>query len=311
MLNTKRKIVITGATGFIGRKLCRTLFENGNDITVFSRNINMAKRVLPYLYNFVEWDYRNPRLWQNELENKDAVIHLAGTNVFGKRWDANYKHDIYESRESATRNLVNSISVLKNKPEVFISSSAVGYYGDYGNEPVTEDSDPGNDFLAGVCKAWEYEASLVENSGIRRVSIRTGIIISPEDGALKKMLLPFRFFAGGPLGNGNQWFPWIHIEDILRIYLFALDNDKLQGPVNGTAPNPVTMKEFAKTLGRVLNRPSIFHVPEFLLKLTVGEGALTILASQKVIPQKLAGLSFNFNYEFLEPALTSFGLHYF
>jgi hypothetical protein len=302
---TKKHIVITGATGLIGRSLCTFLKNKGDEITVFTRDIENGKKVLPLITSFVEWNYRKPELWQDELNGKDAVIHLAGANVFGKRWSAKYKRIILESRKNATRNLVSAISGIKNKPGVFISSSAIGYYGNQGSQIITEDSPAGNDFLAHVCKVWEKEASLVEKSGVRRVSIRTGIVLSTEEGALKKMLPAFRLFAGGPLGNGNQWVPWIHLDDLIQIYLFSLDNNKISGGVNASSPNPVTMNEFSKTLGKVLHRPSLFPVPEFVLKFAVGEGAQPILSSQRVIPKKLLDNSFQFKYNHLEPALSS------
>ena len=299
-----RKIIITGATGLIGRELCRKLHEEGDEVTVFTRGIRKGKEVLPYLKNFVEWDYDKPGLWKNELNGKDAVIHLAGANVFGERWTRGYKRTIMDSRRAGTKNLVDSIGITRNKPKIFISSSAVGYYGDKGDEVLTEDSGSGADFLASVCRSWEYEAQQVEKFGVRRVSIRTGIVLSSKEGALKKMLLPFKLFAGGSIGNGKQWFPWIHIEDIIGAYLFALNNE-ISGVLNGTAPNPVTMQEFAKTLGKVLHRPSFFSVPEFVLQMAVGEGAESILSSLRVMPQKLIESSFQFKYEYLEPALIS------
>jgi hypothetical protein len=300
----RRKIAITGATGLIGRELCRKLHEEGDEVTVFTRGIKKGKELFPYLTDFVEWDYNKPELWKNELNGKDTVVHLAGANIFGERWTNSYKRTIMDSRKSATKILVDSIGELKNKPKTFISSSAVGYYGDKGNDIITEESPSGTDFLSMVCRSWEFEAKQVEKFGVRRVSIRTGIVLSSKEGALKKMLLPFRLFAGGSIGKGDQWFPWIHIEDIINVYLFVLNNE-ISGVLNGTSPNPVTMREFAKTLGKVLHRPSFFTVPEFVLKLAVGEGAQSILSSLRVIPQKLIKNSFKFKYDHLEPALTS------
>jgi uncharacterized protein len=299
-----RKIIITGATGLIGRELCRKLHENGDEVTVFTREIKKGKEIFPYLTNFVEWDYNKPELWNNELNGKDAIIHLAGANIFGKRWSSSYKRTIMKSRRTATKNLVDSIGIINSRPKIFISSSAVGYYLGNGNEELTEESPSGTDFLSLVCRSWEYEAMQVEKFGVRRVSIRTGIVLSSKEGALKKMLLPFKLFAGGHIGKGNQWFPWIHIDDIINVYLFALNNE-IRGALNGTSPNPVTMREFAKTLGKVLDRPSFFTVPEFVLKLAVGEGAQSILSSLRVIPQKLIKNSFQFKYEYLEAALNS------
>lgn len=299
-----KKIIITGATGLIGRELCKKLHVDGDEVTVFTRDIKKGKEILPYLNNFVEWDYNKPELWEDELNGKDAIIHLAGANIFGKRWTDIYQRTIMESRISATKNLVDSIGRINSKPKIFISSSAVGYYGDKGEEVITEESPSGTDFLSNVCRSWEHEAMQVEKFGVRRVSIRTGVVLSSKEGALKKMLLPFKLFAGGSIGTGNQWFPWIHIEDIINVYLFALNNE-VAGALNGTSPNPVTMKEFARTLGKTLHRPSFLTVPEFVLKLAVGEGAQSILASLRVIPQRLINNLFQFKYDKLEAALNS------
>ena len=302
---SQKNIVITGATGLIGQSLCAALTKIGHDVTVFTRDVKKGRKFLPYIDNFVELNYRRPELWADELNGKDAIIHLAGANVFGKRWSDNYKSTIMESRKIATRNMVNACANLSVKPGVFITSSAVGFYGDRSDQLLTEESPSGNDFLANVCKVWENESSQIDRLGIRRVNIRTGIVLSLDDGALKKMIVPFKLFLGGPLGNGKQWFPWIHIEDLVNIYLFTLNNTNISGPVNAVSPNPVTMNEFAKTLGNILHRPSIFKVPEFVLKLAVGQGAQTILASQRVIPQKLIAHSFEFKYINLQKALNS------
>jgi uncharacterized protein len=299
-----RKILITGATGLIGRELCRKLYEMGDEITVFTREIRKGKKILPYLNKFVEWDYSKPELWKNEIDGNDAIIHLAGANVSDKRWTDSYKRTIMRSRKIATKSIIDAIEMINNKPKIFIASSAVGYYRDNGNEVITEESASGTDFLSNVCRSWEYEAMQVEKLGVRRVSIRTGIALSSKEGALKKMLVPFKLFLGGSIGNGEQWFPWVHIDDIIGIYLFALNNE-ISGALNGTAPNPVMMKEFASTLGEVIHRPSIIKVPEFALKIALGEGAQPILCSLRVIPKALIQNSFKFKYEFLKPALLS------
>ncbi len=299
------KIVITGATGLIGRSLCERLTNRGDEVTGFTRDVDKAKNLLPQVKNLVEWDYKNPDKWQNEINNVDAVIHLAGANLFGKRWNENYKRRILESRQISTRNLVNAIANVRNKPSTFICSSAVGIYGNRGDQTLTEKSAPGNDFLGQVCKTWEEEAAKVESCGMRRVSIRTGIVLSTKEGALKQMLLPFKLFVGGPLGNGRQWFPWIHIDDLINTFLFSLDNPNINGAVNGVSPNPVSMNEFAKTLGKVLHRPSFFKVPVFALKIVLGEFANSINTSIKAIPEKLNQNNFNFKNGKLESALNN------
>jgi uncharacterized protein (TIGR01777 family) len=298
-----KKIIITGATGFIGKKLSKALIERGEQLTIFTQSLEKGKTEIPNAYDYVRWDYNNPGEWEKHLNGKDAVIHLAGANLFGRRWNKEYKKTIMESREIGTRNIVEAISKAEKKPPVFICSSAVGYYGDSGNSTLTEDSPNGNDFLASVCMRWESSAAEVEKLGVRRVSIRTGLILSIEEGALKKMLLPFKLFIGGSLGDGKQWFPWIHVDDIIGIYLYALDNVNLKGSVNAAAPNPVRMKEFARTLGKTLHKPSFFSVPEFVLRVVLGEFAYAVTASLKVTPQKLKDMNYKFKFERLEDAL--------
>jgi uncharacterized protein (TIGR01777 family) len=298
------KIIITGATGVIGRKLCKALISGKNDLFIFSRNKDFSKKIIPYAKEYIEWDYNKIETWENYLVDSSVIIHLAGTNVFGKRWNENYKNQIMLSRVISTRNIVNAIGSLNSKPECFICSSAVGYYGNGLNQILTEESPAGNDFLAEVCRAWEAEAEKVENFGVRRASLRTGIVLSNEGGALKQMILPFKLFIGGPLGNGKQWFPWIHVDDIINAYVFAINNRMVSGAVNAVAPNPVTMKVFADGMGNLLRRPSLFSVPKIALKLLVGEAADTVLASQRVIPKKLLKLDFKFKFETIIAALT-------
>ena len=234
----------------------------------------------------VEWNYQHPEQWKSKLENTDAVIHLAGINLFSKRWNDEFKRAVLESREVSTKNLVEAIKSCTNKPEVFISASGIGYYGDCGETILNENSPKGNDFLADVCEVWENESENVEASGVRSVQVRTGLVLSPEDGALKQMLPAFKLFVGGPLGNGKQWSSWLHIDDIVGIYLHAIDNKNLSGAVNAASPNPVRMNEFANTLGKVLKRPSLFPVPKFILRLIVGEAAEVVTASQRIDPRK-------------------------
>lgn len=299
----KKNIIVTGATGFIGQKLTNKLLELNYNVTIFSRNTKKAKLLLPNAFDYVEWNYLAPELWKNKINNADTIIHLSGTNLFEKRWDNNFKKQILESRQTSTRNLVSAIKHSNNKPKVFISSSAIGIYGDRGNNILFENSQPGVDFLSRVCKVWESEAQIVENYGVRSVRVRTGLVLSSKEGALKQMLVPFKFFVGGSLGNGKQWLSWIHINDIINIYLKAIGDDKVTGSINAVSPNPVTMSEFATTLGKVLKRPSLFKVPKFILKIAIGEAANIITASQKVSPNKLLDLGYHFEFSNLEDAL--------
>lgn len=298
-----KKIIITGATGLIGKKLCQALFDRGDEVTVFSRNIQAAKKKLPFINNFIEWNYNEPNEWKNHLDGKDAIVHLAGVNLFSKRWNEDFKKKIIDSREVSTKNLVEAINDCKNKPEVFVSASGVGFYGDGKEKILKEDSQNGNDFLAEVCEIWERESQKAGDYGIRNIQIRTGIVLSPEDGALKQMLLPFKLFVGGSLGSGKQWFPWLHIDDIIGIYIHAIDNKNLSGAVNAACPNIVRMKEFAKTLGKVMKRPSLFPVPEFVLRVVVGEAAGTVATGQRVSVDKLLNSKYKFGFENLEDAL--------
>lgn len=298
-----KKIIITGATGLIGTKLCRALFIRGDEVTVFTRSIESAKKILGDKFIYVRWDYKNPIQWQDSLMDQDAVIHLAGANLFGRRWSKEYKKIIIESRELSTRNLVSGLRNSQSKVKVFISSSGIGYYGSRGDEILTEKSKLGNDFLAHICDIWERETEKANEIGIRTSMLRQGIVLSDKGGALEKFIPAFKLFIGGALGNGKQWFPWIHIDDLMAIYLFIIDNAEISGAVNVVSPETVRMNEFAKTLGRVLNRPSIFKVPEFALKILVGEAAAALVSSQRAIPKKLIDTNFKFKFDRLEDAL--------
>lgn len=298
-----KKIIVTGATGLIGVELCNALISRGEKVTIFSRNIESARKVLGDKFSYVKWNYKNPQKWQESLADKDAIIHLAGANLFAKRWTENYKKEILESRYMSTKNLVASLMNSQGKVKVFICSSGVGYYGSRGEETLTENSNPGNDFIADVVRKWEGEAAEASAFGVRTAMLRQGIVLSKKGGALAKFLLPFNFFIGGALGNGKQWFPWIHIDDLIAIYLFILDNPEVSGAINTVSPETIRMKEFAKSLGKVLKRPSLFSVPEFVLKILLGEAASTILSNQRVIPKKLVDLGFKFKFENLEDAL--------
>jgi uncharacterized protein len=298
----KKKILITGATGLIGKQICRRLIDRGDEVTVFTRSVRKAKQELISV-KAVKWDYHYPEQWGEYLEGMDCVIHLAGVNLFSQRWTDEFKNKIMESRKVSTSNLAKVINSLQKRPESFITASAIGYYGNAGNLEIHELTPSGDDFLAVVTKEWENSAAIVESSGVRRVSMRTGVVLSPEEGALKQMLLPFKLFVGGPLGKGKQWFSWIHLSDVADGYIFAIDNRDITGPVNLASPNPVRMNEFAETLGDVLNRPSFFKVPGFALKIAVGEAGEVITYSQKVIPEKLLRCGYRFNFINLRDAL--------
>lgn len=298
-----KKIIITGATGLIGQQLTIKLTDMDYKITIFTRNPDNAQKKLPNVHKVVKWEYDYVDEWLQELESVDAVIHLAGANLSTKRWNKEYKKLLYDSRIISTKKLIEAIKTVERKPKVFITASAIGYYGNRSDEILTEESEAGKDFLANLCNDWEKEAKNVEQFGVRSVQIRTGLALSRNEGALKQMLPAFKYFIGGPLGNGKQWYSWLHIEDIVNIYVKALESEILSGPINAVSPNPVTMKKFAKILGDVLHRPSFFSVPKIILLLVIGQVAEVVTSSQRVVPEKLLNSSFKFKFEKLEDAL--------
>ena len=298
-----KKIIITGATGSIGRRLVEKLVARGDEVIIFTRNIEKAKREMPGAVKYVKWDYQKPEEWKERINGVDVVIHLAGANLSSKRWNEEFKKLAYDSRVVSTRNLVEAISSVEKKPKAFICASAVGYYGNKYDEVLNEESTPGDDYMASLCKDWEAEAAKVEQYGVRRISVRTGLVLSKDEGVLKQLLLPFKLFAGGPLGNGRQWFPWIHIDDIVGIYLQAIDNADLNDAINAASPGIVRMKEFARTFGKVLHRPSLLNIPKFAMKIVAGEVAEYAVMSQRISVDKLLNAGYKFNFEKLEEAL--------
>ncbi len=300
-MNENRTILITGGTGLIGTRLTNKLLNEGYNVTLLTRKIHRQHITSNVLY--LEWDYYSSFPYTEELKKTLAIIHLAGANVAEKRWDDKYKKEILASRIEPIKRLRDAVSDLEMKPEVFISSSGINFYGDRGAEQLDESSDQGSGFLTDVTVQWEKETSMFQNIGVRAVSLRTGVVLSPDSGALKKMLTPFKFFVGGPLGNGRQYFSWIDIADVVNMYVFALKSKSLTGAFNAVAPNPVTMNEFAETLGKVMRRPSFIKVPAVALKLLLGEVAVEILGSQRVIPTRMLEAGFQFTYSTLEASL--------
>jgi uncharacterized protein (TIGR01777 family) len=302
-----KKIIITGATGSIGRKLVKELTARGDEVIVFTRNPDKAKDNLPGAYKYVKWDYNKPEEWEKHLSGKDTVVHLAGANLGAKRWSKDYKKLVYESRILSTRKLVEAIALVDRKPKAFICSSAVGYYGNRSDEYLREEEKSADNFLAKLCADWEKEAAKVEPLGVRLVSVRTGLVLSKNEGLLKQMIPSFKLFLGGYLGNGRQWFPWIHIDDIVIIYLHIINDESagggLKGVVNAASPGIVRMKQFAKTLGSVLHRPSFLPIPKFVIKILKGELGNHATDSQRVVMNKLLNSGYKFKYENLEDAL--------
>jgi len=292
------KITISGASGLIGRRLLKTLAAGGHSLQVLSRHAGMN---MPAGVKVFTWDSAKGEPPAESLRDVDAVIHLAGEPV-AQRWSAAVKDRIRESRVTGTANLVKGIARMERKPSVLVSSSAIGYYGSRGDEVLTESSSKGNDFLAEVCVGWEDAAKQAEPLGVRVACIRTGHVLDPKGGLLKRVLPPFKMGVGGKLGNGKQWMSWIHIEDMAGLLQFAMEKP-VSGPINGTAPNPVTNADFTRELAAALHRPAIFPVPKFALSLMFGEMADVIMGSQKVLPKAAETAGYRFRFSQLQPAL--------
>ncbi len=295
-------VTITGATGLIGTKLVEALKARGDTVTVLSRNAENAGATLGV--EAVAWDPMAGPAPAGALSGRDAVVHLAGEPV-AQRWNAKVKDAILTSRETGTRNLVAGIAAAAPKPAVLVASSAVGIYGKHGDERVPESSPAGDDFLAGVCVRWERESDLAEGLGLRVAKIRTGVVLDATGGALKTMLPPFKAGVGGPVAGGDQFVPWIHIDDIVGLYLKALDDPEWHGPYNGTAPEPVTNKELSKALGKALHRPAFSPVPAFAIKLLYGEMAEIVTEGQRAVPERALAGGYAFKQPLLQPALES------
>ncbi|MGY2800601.1 thylakoid membrane protein ThyD [Thermostichus sp. MS-CIW-25] len=298
------RIVITGGSGFIGRRLVARLLEQGDQVLVLTRRPEQARRILGESPNLklLPYDPYQPQTWATALEGYEGIVNLAGEPLASSRWTEAKKKEIRRSRVETTQALVQALASLNQKPQVMISSSAVGYYGSHPEgDPLTETDPPAQDFLAEVCQAWEAAARSVEELGIRLAIVRTGIVLGPDGGALGQMLAPFQFFIGGTIGSGKQWLSWIHREDWVSLVCFLLEQGS--GVFNATAPNPVQMEEFCRTLGQVLGRPSWLPVPELALELLLGEAAQVVLTGQKVIPQAALQMGFTFQYPQLKEAL--------
>ena len=295
------RLVIAGGTGFIGSALCTKLLDQGHSLTLLTRSQSPSS-VLPNK-KWITWEPASVGVWEQAVDGVDGVIHLAGEPIAAKRWTEAQKEKIRSSRINTTRALVAAIAKAKEKPKFLLNSSATGFYGPHGDETLAEESEPGKDFLSRVCTDWEAEARKAEGYGLRVIRLRTGIVLGKGGGALSKMVPPFKLFAGGPLGTGNQWMSWIQLEDEIGLILFLLEHPNANGAVNATAPNPVTMKEFCKTLGRVLRRPSWAPVPSFALRLLLGEMADMLLTGQRVLPAEAQKLGYSFRYPTLYEAL--------
>lgn len=298
------RVVITGGTGLIGGELARELGVAGHDVVVLTRNLSKTSPLPPGV-RAVQWDGRTSEGWKTLLDRDTAVVHLAGESIATGRWSADKKRRIRDSRVESGRALAQAIREAPEKPRALLQGSAVGWYGDRGDEILREDSAPGTGFLADVCKEWEASTAEVEALGVRRALLRTGIVLARQGGALSLMTLPFRLMAGGPIGDGRQWFPWIHLADEVGAIRFLLEREDARGPFNLTAPNPVANLELTRLLGRVLHRPSFLPAPGFALRLALGEKADMLLQGQRAVPARLLELGYAFRYPEPEAALRS------
>ncbi|MBO6622983.1 MAG: TIGR01777 family oxidoreductase [Balneola sp.] len=291
--------LITGGTGFIGQELREKLLRKGNNLVIITRSPKKYEDESASNQSFISWDDDLVKV----MDNTDVVINLAGENIFGQRWNEDVKKRIYDSRIDSTRSLVEAMEKAENKPSVFISASASGIYGDQGDSILTEEQKAADDFLANVCVDWEKESQKAKEFGVRVVNPRIGIVFEDGGGALEKMIPPFRFFVGGPIGDGKQYMSWIHRSDLVNALIFPVEKEELVGAYNVCSPNPATMNEVAATLGDVMNRPSFFRVPKFALELAFGEAAQPITGSIRMQPKQLQVHGFEFRYEELEEAL--------
>ena len=293
------KLLVTGATGLIGSRLVTLMSSEGHTVIALSRGGKSPDG----LSAGVKWDALSGPPPAEALEDIDAIVHLAGEPIAARRWSKEQKERIADSRILGTRNLIGGLREAGALPLVMVGGSAVGFYGNRGDETLTEVSPPGDDFLAKVCVDWERENLKAASLGARVVLMRTGVVLAREGGALKKMLPPFKLGVGGRLGNGKQWFPWIHVDDEVQLIKQALENPAFKGPVNSVAPGVVTNAEFTKRLGKAINRPTVFPVPAPVLKLLLGEMSVMLLGGQRVGPQAAIDAGYKFKFSDLDSAL--------
>jgi uncharacterized protein (TIGR01777 family) len=292
------RIVIAGGTGFLGTPLAAGLTRHGHDVVILTRRTGHLPAAL------VTWNPDGTAgAWAAALEQADAVVNLAGASVGGRRWTEAWKRELRDSRLLATRSLVAGLQAVPARPRVFVSASGIGYYGPRGEEEVAEGEPPGDDFLARMGIEWEAEAARAGDSGARLVILRTGLVLAPDGGSLGRMLLPFRLGIGGSFGSGRQYVPWIHRRDWIDLVRWSLVSQAVHGTLNATSPQPVTNREFTRTLARVLRRPAVLPVPPFALRLVLGELADSVLTGQRAVPRRALTLGFHFRFPELEPAL--------
>lgn len=296
------RVILAGGTGLIGRALAAELAAAGYEVIVLSRNPHRA-RGLPLGVRVEAWDGRTAQGWGGLADGAYGIVNLAGENIAQGRWTEERKHRIRQSRLDAGRAVVEAVRAAARKPAVVVQASGVGYYGPRGDEEVTEEFPPGSDFLGRLAVEWEASTAPVEEMGVRQVVIRTGVVLSREGGALPRLVLPFRFFLGGPLGSGRQWVPWLHIADEVRAIRFLMEHATARGPYNLVAPHPVPNRDLAHALGQVLRRPAWIPVPAPALRLALGEMSAVLLTGQRAIPKRLLEAGFQFRFPDLKSAL--------
>ena len=302
------RVVITGGTGLIGRALSANLAADGHEVIVLTRSPERSTH-LPDRVQAERWDARTAEGWGHLADGADAIVNLAGSSIAGEgffptRWTDEQRRLIRESRLNSSSAVVQAVSQAEQKPRVVIQASGVGYYGYRGDESLTEEAEPGDDWAARfTVEEWEPSTAPVEEMGVRRAVARTGVVLSTEDGALPRLLLPFRLFVGGPMGSGDQWYSWIHLEDQARALRFLIENEEARGAFNISAPSPVRNGELAKLIGKVMGRPSWIPVPGFALRLAFGEVAEVVLKGQRAVPKGLLDLGFEFHFPAAEAAI--------
>jgi uncharacterized protein (TIGR01777 family) len=295
------RVIVTGGSGLIGRVLVDSLAKDGHEVIVLSRNPDAIKN-LPGGARAEKWDGKTAQDWGKLVNGAEVIVNLAGATI-SERWSDAQKKLIRESRVNAGKAIVEAVKAAEKKPRVMIQSSAVGYYGPRGAEEITEESSAGNDFLANVCKDWESSTAELESLSVRRVIIRTGVVLDKHGGALPRMVMPVKMFVGGPLGSGKQYFPWIHLQDEVAAIRWLIDNSNARGVYNLSAPRPLTNKEFTQAIGKVLGRPTFMPVPAFAMRTMFGEMSTLLLDGQREMPMRLVKDGFKFKFTDAEAAL--------
>lgn len=295
------RIFLMGGTGLVGSRLVGRLVERGDDVALLTRRPEAAAGRFAKC-TIVGGDPTEAGAWMHSASDCDAVINLVGEPIFGRRWNAEYKVLLRDSRVRSTANAAEVVAG-SGRARVLVNASAIGYYGPRGDEELTEESPPGDDFLAGLCRDWEQAAQPAATSGARLAIVRIGVVLDAGGGGLAQMLTPFKLGLGGPVGSGRQWLSWIHHDDVVGVLLTALDNPQAAGAINGTAPHPVTNREFSKALGRALRRPAFLPAPTFALRLKFGEVADVITTGQRVLPTRAIALGYQFRFPFVDAAL--------